>query len=203
MGAIFSHCGTWRYWLDRQIDMLGGPVYLFAGVNPSKADADLDDPTVRKWRGFVTRAGGSGFIAVNPFAFCATEVKELAKAADPIGPDNDRAIVAAIAQADILVPCWGSLDKLPKTLWPRVAAVRDMLLASGKPIKVFGLTASGDPKHPLMLGYAGGMVDWDVCRPPAPAANLRGVGAADERFRDSVEASIDAGARLTDHRFKV
>lgn len=177
MGAIFSHCGTWRYWLDRQIDMLGGPVYLFAGVNPSKAGADLDDPTVRKWRGFVTRAGGSGFIAVNPFAFCATEVKELATAPDPIGPDNDRAIVAAIAQADILVPCWGSLDKLPKTLWPRVAAVRDMLLASGKPIKVFGLTASGDPKHPLMLGYAGGMVDWNVCRPPAaePAANLRGV----------------------------
>jgi len=35
-----------------------------------------------------------------------------------------------------------------------------MLCTSGKPVKVFGLTAGGDPKHPLMLPYDTPLVDW-------------------------------------------
>ena len=32
--------------------------------------------------------------------------------------------------------------------------------ASGKPIKVFGLSKSGDPLHPLRLPYTTNLVDW-------------------------------------------
>jgi hypothetical protein len=46
----------------------------------------------------------------------------------------------------------------PKAWTPRVLAAA--LLNSGKPVKVFGLTASGDPKHPLMLGYDTQLVEW-------------------------------------------
>lgn len=166
MTAIISDCGRFRYQLGRVVGD-AGPVLAFFGVNPSTADADLDDATVRKWRGFTKRAGGSRFVVGNVFAFRATEVAELAKAADAIGPDNDRHLADIIGQADILVPCWGNQDKVPKALWSRFAAVRGMLFASGKPVKVFGHTAAGDPKHPLMLGYDTPLVDWETCRPPA------------------------------------
>ena len=82
--AIISHCGKYRYRLDRMVSD-SGPVYAFFGVNPSTADASVDDATVRKWRGFVQRWGGSRFIVGNVFAYRATDVKELATAVDPFG----------------------------------------------------------------------------------------------------------------------
>ena len=71
--AIISHCGTYRYRLDRMVSD-SGPVYAFFGVNPSTADASVDDATVRKWRGFVQRWGGSRFIVGNVFAYRATGI---------------------------------------------------------------------------------------------------------------------------------
>ena len=82
--AIISHCGKYRYRLDRMVSD-SGPVYAFFGVNPSTADASVDDATVRKWRGFVQRWGGSRFIVGNVFAYRATDVNELATAVDPFG----------------------------------------------------------------------------------------------------------------------
>ncbi len=55
--------------------------------------------------------------------------------------------------SNLIVPCWGSSDKLPKQLRNRVAGVSRMLESIELPIKCFGRTASGDPTHPLMLGY--------------------------------------------------
>lgn len=64
MTAIISPCGKYRYRLDRSVAD-SGPVYAFFGVNPSTADASIDDATVRKWRGFISRWGGSRFIVGN------------------------------------------------------------------------------------------------------------------------------------------
>ena len=50
----------------------------FFGVNPSTADASSDDSTVRKWRGFTQRWGGSRFIVGNVFAYRSTDVRQLA-----------------------------------------------------------------------------------------------------------------------------
>lgn len=160
MSAVLSDCGTWRYRLERSLGLLDGPRLAFFGVNPSTADAELDDATVRKWRGFAARASSPAFIVGNVFAFRATDVKELGRAPDPVGPENDRHLAEIIADADILVPCWGNQDKVPQPVRHRFEVVRRLLFASGKPVKVFGLTASGDPKHPLMLGYDTPLVDW-------------------------------------------
>ena len=84
MNAVISNCGMYRYRLDRMVSD-SGPVYAFFGVNPSTADASVDDATVRKWRGFVQRWGGSRFIVGNVFAYRATDVNELATAVDPFG----------------------------------------------------------------------------------------------------------------------
>lgn len=145
----------YRYGLIRKFPLSDGPVYAFFGINPSTADDREDDATVRKWKGFVARWGGREFIVGNIFAARSTDVKGLAKMDDPIGIKNDEWIKAICDQADIIVPCWGSRQKIPERLRSRVDKVAQMVLqyAGEKPVKCFGKTASGDPKHPLMLGY--------------------------------------------------
>lgn len=159
MTAVISRCGTYRYRLEREVQA-HGLVFAYFGINGSTATATEDDHTVRKWIGFTQRNDGRRFIVGNAFAFRATDVAELGRADDPVGPYNDRHLRAIIAQADVLVPCWGSRAKLPVRLHPRLDALRDRLLASGKPVRVFGLAQSGDPLHPLMLGYETPLVDW-------------------------------------------
>ncbi|CAN7320500.1 DUF1643 domain-containing protein [Bosea sp. LjRoot9] len=160
MSAVISPCGTWRWRLDRTIDMLGGPVYAFFGVNGATADAETDDHTVIKWNGFTAIAGGSRYIVGNPFGFRAKDVRELAGAADPVGPDNARYLAEIIAEADILVPCWGNRSKVPARLRGHIDALRDQIFAAGKPVKVFGFTRSGDPLHPLTLAWTTPLIDW-------------------------------------------
>ena len=150
--AVLSDCGLYRYRLERSVAE-SGPVYAFFGVNPSTADAAVDDATVRKWRGFVTRWGGSRFIVGNVFAYRSTDVKALATAADPIGRLNNDHLKRIIEEADILVPCWGDQTKVPAELRMHFHWMRQVLAEAGKPVQSFGLSKGGFPMHPLMLGY--------------------------------------------------
>lgn len=153
MSAIISHCQKYRYRLERRIQD-EGPVYAFFGINPSTADATLDDHTVTKWTGFCKRWGASRFIVGNVFAYRATDVAELAVVADPHGPELTHHLGEIIREADVLVPCWGVISKAPKALHGSFADLAAQLRASGKPVKCFGLSRSGDPLHPLMLAYS-------------------------------------------------
>ncbi len=157
--AVFSDNGMYRLRLDRRLAD-HGLIFAYFGVNGATATADYNDHTVTKWTGFTVRNGGARFIVGNPFAFCATDVRELARATDSVGPDNDRYLSEIIAEANILVPCWGSREKLPPRLRPRLDLVADMIFAAGKPVKTFGFTISGDPLHPLTLPYATQLIDW-------------------------------------------
>ncbi|KVR27803.1 hypothetical protein WK15_11590 [Burkholderia ubonensis] len=161
MSAIISPCCGYRYRLERDVAPTG-IVVAFFGVNPSRADASVRDQTDLKWTGFAARWGARKYIAGNPFAFRSPNVADLAAVVDPIGPENDMHLAQIIADADQLVPCWGDRGKLPKCLRPRLDAVAEMLRASGKPVKVFGLTSTGDPKHPLMLPYDTPLIDWSA-----------------------------------------
>lgn len=162
MSAIISPCGNYRYRLERDCapPSEGSKVIAYFGINPSTADATLDDATVRKWKGFTVRNGGHRFIVGNVYAYRATDVGALYHADDAVGPENLRHLKQIIADADILVPCWGSSGKLLKSLRGRLKTVMYMLQASGKPVMHFGLTASGDPMHPLMLSYNTPLIEW-------------------------------------------
>lgn len=151
--AVISPCSMFRYRLNRVVSGERGPVYAYFGVNPSTADGSIDDATVRKMVGFTEDLGGSRFIVGNVFAYRATDVRELATAADPFGPEIGDYTTEIIAEADILVPCWGNRTKVPPALQFAFDVMMDALLSSGKPVMCFGLTQSGDPKHPLMLPY--------------------------------------------------
>ena len=151
--AILSDCGTYRYKLTRTWGSGVGDVYGFIGVNPSTADADLEDATTRKWEGFVRRWGGDGYVVVNLFALRATDPSELARAEDPFGPENGVHMRDLFDEVDVLVPCWGAIGKVPRRHHDHVRYTLAWLRAgrAGKPIRHLGLTKGGDPRHPLML----------------------------------------------------
>lgn len=161
MSAIISPCGLYRFRLERTVAM-EGPVYAFFGINPSTADANLDDATVRKWIGFVKRWGGSRFIVGNVWPLRATDVRQLATAARwlDIGRENTRHILAMTAEADILIPCWGDRAKVPRVMHNELDDLMSLLLGTGKPVMHLGLTKGGDPKHPLMLSYDTPLLAW-------------------------------------------
>jgi hypothetical protein len=137
-----------------------GPVYAYFGVNPSTADANLDDATVRKWIGFTKVFGGRKFIVGNAFAYRATDVRELSKVEDPYGDELGDQVSQIINDAEILVPCWGDTGKVSPALRDTFDVLLDALTSSGKPVLHFGLTRAGDPKHPLMLAYSTGLLPW-------------------------------------------
>ncbi|WP_175946699.1 DUF1643 domain-containing protein [Burkholderia pyrrocinia] len=161
MSAVISDCGLFRYRLDRWItNSIDELTVAYFGVNGSTADAATNDHTITKLGEFTRRHGGNHMIVGNVFAYRATDVRKLATAADPIGPENDRYLAEIIAEADILVPMWGRTSKVPAALRDRFNTVALMLMAAGKPVRIFGRTADGDPKHPLMLAYETPLIDW-------------------------------------------
>jgi hypothetical protein len=152
-GAVISPCGMYRYRLDRHVG--AGPIVAAVfGVNGSTAGPTANDHTVRKWLGFGERLGWKRLIVGNPFGWRATDVSELGKVADPVGPENARYLAEIIAEADVLVACWGRRSKLPRRLRPELDRLAALLRSSGKPVLCWGRTAGGDPIHPLTLGYS-------------------------------------------------
>jgi hypothetical protein len=145
--ACFSPCGRYRWWLERCWDPQR-PALLFIGLNPSRADAERDDPTLRRLQAFA-RAWGYGRLEVlNLFARIAASPASLRRSCDPIGPDNDgwlaRRLLVQPAGAALWLG-WGNGGS-----WRgRDRAVLQRLARLPHPQLVIGLTASGQPRHPL------------------------------------------------------
>ena len=144
--AVFSQDRRYRYLLRRRVGDSSGRV-LFIMLNPSRADETRNDPTIRRCIGFARSWGYGRLEVVNLFALMSTDPKALLKADDPIGPDNDAAIQAALKVADTVVLAWGNHALDHKR---RAAAVTDMARKAARPY-CLGLTARGAPRHPLRL----------------------------------------------------
>lgn len=105
--AYISEDGVYRYSLTRDWDETL-PVMLFVMLNPSTADAVVDDQTIRRCIGFAERAYMGGLEVVNLFAFRATDPKEMKAAPDPVGPENNTVIRQALSEAKTVVCAWGA-----------------------------------------------------------------------------------------------
>lgn len=152
MSAVISECGKYRYWLER--GLLDAPYVAWVLANPSTADAELDDPTVRKARGFTERWGYSRFVFVNVFAYRSTDPKGLRGVSDPVGPENYDYIHKAVIGADKVVLAWGNaitrtLRRHSYWIFHRVNMIRPNNTA-----KCLGYTRDRQPRHPLMLPYS-------------------------------------------------
>jgi hypothetical protein len=145
--AVISECGLYRYLLTRRWS--DGPALAFLMLNPSTADASVDDATIRKCIGFATRYGFNAIEVVNLFAFRATKPKDMFAAVDPVGPANDEHIRQTVQAAGNIVCAWG--PNASKTQRPR--QVIAMLGQMGASLKCLHVTQDGSPGHPLMLSY--------------------------------------------------
>lgn len=145
--ALISDCGRYRYWLTRTWGTLRPACFIM--LNPSTADASVDDPTIRRCIGFAKAWGCSGITVVNLFAFRATDPKKMkAVNFDAIGPENDRHIKICVASAGITVCAWGAHGGF----LGRDQEVKKIARSAGSLItQCLGRTKDGYPKHPLYV----------------------------------------------------
>ncbi len=93
--AVLSECARYRYRLDRawERDDHGLGTVTWVMLNPSTADADVDDPTIRRCIGFSKAWGYNALTVVNLFAWRATSPRDLCAVEDPVGPDNEAHLI--------------------------------------------------------------------------------------------------------------
>jgi hypothetical protein len=136
----------------------------FVMLNPSTADAEKDDPTIRRCVGFARREGCGEIVVVNLFAYRTSSPKVLAEAigagVDPWGPDQASVMSAALHQwAGPIVAAWGAnplsgmaLEKLPPV-----------------PMSCLGVTKDGAPRHPLYVRGDAPLMEWPPTHPTTEA----------------------------------
>jgi hypothetical protein len=161
--AAISDCGKFRYALSREWNT-DKPLLVFIMLNPSTADALLDDPTIRKCIGFAERNGFGAAEVYNLFAYRATDPKDLKRAGYPVGPENDPLLFDMLRQlqhdSSFKVVCaWGA-NARDQQIGIRAMDVTRKLHARGIKLHHLRLTADGIPCHPLMLPYSCGINEW-------------------------------------------
>ncbi len=147
--AGFSDCEAYRYSLTRIWDEKGRKV-MFVMLNPSTADETRNDPTVERCERRARVLGYGGFRVTNIFAFRATDPKDMRRARDPNGPDNNDALLAGAIWADDIIAAWGVHGEHRD----RGLEVAHLLQATGVPTYHLGLTKAGHPRHPLYVSYS-------------------------------------------------
>lgn len=121
---------------------------LFIMLNPSTADGEADDPTIRRCVAFAKSWKFDRLEVVNLFAYRATSPRDLLALNhddDPAGVDNQRHVEMAAARAGLIVCAWGAHG-------PHIGQDETMLgWLYGRPCFALGFTADGQPRHPLYL----------------------------------------------------
>ena len=153
--AVYSDCGRYRYALTRIWDA-GGRRVLFVMLNPSTATEVQNDPTVERCERRARALGFGAFRVCNIFAWRATDPRDMRASLDPVGPENDAAILEGAGWADAIICAWG----VHGAHLARGPAVESLLRGAGHRLSHLGLSKAGHPKHPLYISYAVRPVPW-------------------------------------------
>lgn len=172
--AVLDPSGTYRYELSRSLSgtmMALNPLpgqektILWIMLNPSTADASIDDPTIRKCMGFSSRWGYRTLLVGNLFAWRATDPKQLKKLSreEAVGPENDMYLRSMIQRSDMVVCAWGNhgvLHGRNREIRPLVDEVYRETDQVSWPVLCLGTTKNGQPKHPLYVPYEASLIDF-------------------------------------------
>lgn len=168
--ATVSMDGRYRYDLQRSTGLPrpGVGSVLFVMLNPSIADAAIDDPTIRKCMGFATRLCAASLTVVNLYAFRATDPINLRKAyqagTNIVGLDNDATLRRHAATAERVIVAWGALHlgALSDHAHIRACFVAHMIRQTmgAAVLLCLGRARNGEPRHPLMVAYATPLESW-------------------------------------------
>lgn len=144
--AYIDKTGRYRYWLMRQWGQNSKNFVNFILLNPSKADARLDDPTVRRCTCFAKNLGFDGMYVTNLFAFRTKDPQELKKQLEPMGKENDKYIREKAKISRLVVIAWSNHGSFMNRDKEVIA-----ILSQEKSIYCFGINKSGQPTHPSRL----------------------------------------------------
>ena len=127
-----------RYSLKREWDKSKNKI-LYIMLNPSLADDNNDDPTIRRLINFSKKFNYGGFLVGNIYSTISPNPKEVDKS-DGISDKNLVELLKLINQVEEIVYAWGNNAYEPEFLKDLVSNPR-----------CFGKNLNGSPKHPLYL----------------------------------------------------
>lgn len=159
--ATVSECGRYRYSLERTIGV--GPNLGWIMLNPSTADAETDDATIRKVKGFTQRAYCGVVCVANLFAWRSRHPKDVVlNLADAEGEQNFAALGELARCCNAIVCAWGNEAGRP---WiaeqaDRVADALRQLGVTPARLVCLGTNKDGSPRHPLMVPYSQPLVPY-------------------------------------------
>jgi hypothetical protein len=160
--AIISLCGRYRYALRREWNE-NLPPFVLGVLNPSVADAYIDDPTITRNLHRAKAYGCGSLIVWNLGAGRATDPDDWIAMADPIGPGNDFYVRAMLVECrdrkGIAVVGWGTRG----SFMDRDKAVQKIAAEVGVHFRCLGTTKAGQPKHPLYVSYSQPLIEWGRC----------------------------------------
>ena len=148
-GAEFSQCGKYRYKLWRVWDE-SKPRAMCIGLNPSTANADKNDATIRILISCLIKLGFGGFYMMNLFAIISSKPEVLLTCDDPLGDNENKLAEVAALCSDVIV-CWGNFKEAQNRI--------KQVLPNYPNAKCFGFNKNGTPFHPRALNYIKGGLD--------------------------------------------
>ena len=177
-----------RYWLHRDLASDGREGLVFVMLNPSTADADNNDPTVRRCMAFGRAWGYRELSVVNLFALRATNPNDLRRhGSEAVGKHNDEVLrwMRRHPATSMVVAAWGNQGAHLN----RDAAATAII----GPAKALGVTQRGCPKHPLYVRRSTQPVPYEPERladngptvPGTPVPVLRAMSKLGEDLRDA------------------
>lgn len=115
-------------------------------LNGSAANAHRNAATVSKVERYAPLWGYRTLLVSNLFAAMARHPADLATFPDPVGTDNDTAIIRATQEADTTICAWGEARHLPQS-----RSLCRHTAPQGHAATTSRLNASGQPAHPIYL----------------------------------------------------
>lgn len=153
--ASISHDELYRYVLYRSEDGIPVNTTLFVMLNPSTADANVNDRTIKKCIKFARAWGRDAICVANLYAYRSTDPKQLLHILDPVGPDNNYWLRCLARRHTHVVCAWGNHAKQE-----RVDDFLKLIKGLGVDLWCLGINKSGSPKHPLYIKNSQHLIEW-------------------------------------------
>lgn len=138
--AIFSVCRNYRYVLWRIWDN-SKPKVMFIGLNPSIANEEIDDPTIRRVKSLAKNWGYGGVYMLNLFTYVTAYPEQLKKCENPLKL-ADLYLKKYAAKSEKIIFAWGNFKEAEKRGREVMKMFSGYILIKNK---------NGSPRHPLYV----------------------------------------------------
>lgn len=144
-GAILSSSKKHRLQLWREWDS-NMPKVLFIMLNPSTADHQQDDPTLRRCMDFAKYWGYGGLYIGNLYSLRTPDPGTLINVSKFSHRDNYKHVSTMSLQCQLVVCAWGNYPIIKKLGIPL-----NIFKQLNQKLHCIALSKTGTPKHPLYL----------------------------------------------------